>query len=84
MSDDIVIPNLDIDEFRKYIDELNQESDRGAVLVSVAMIDDLLEKIILAFLIESKNTTELLFRVQRATWHIFRTYSCGIFPWTDF
>jgi mannitol operon repressor len=82
MSDDIVIPNLDIDEFRKYIDELNQESDRGAVLVSVAMIDDLLEKIILAFLIESKNTTELLsgFNAPLGTFsaRILAAYSLGL------
>ena len=59
MGANIVIPNFNIDEFRKFLDELNKESDRGAVLVSVAMLDDILEKIILAFLIEAKDTKEL-------------------------
>lgn len=32
---------------KNFIDELNKESDRGAVLVAVTMLDDLLEQIIM-------------------------------------
>jgi mannitol operon repressor len=46
--------------FKAFLEELNKESDRGAALVSAAMLDDMLEKIILAFLIDSKDTKKLL------------------------
>lgn len=39
-----------LSEFNKFLEELNKESDRGAALISTAMIDDLLERIIAAFL----------------------------------
>jgi hypothetical protein len=39
-------------EFNAFLEELNKESDRGGALISTAMLDDLLEKTILAFLIE--------------------------------
>jgi hypothetical protein len=47
-------------EFNAFMKELNKESDRGAVLISAAMIDDLLERTILAFLLENEKTKRLL------------------------
>jgi mannitol operon repressor len=47
-------------EFTAFLEELNKESDRGAALVSAAMLDELLGKIILAFLIENTDTKKLL------------------------
>src|ERR1700721_2764172 len=64
MSDDkfrVSHPNLPhLAEFQLFLDELNKESDRGAALISTAMLDDLLEKIILAFLLDNKDTKKLL------------------------
>jgi mannitol operon repressor len=47
-------------EFNSFLEELNRESDRGAALVSVAMLDDLIAKIILGFLVENDRTKKLL------------------------
>lgn len=47
-------------EFFAFLNVLNKESDRGAALIAVAMIDDLLERTILAFLVESQISTDLL------------------------
>jgi mannitol operon repressor len=47
-------------EFSKFLAELNKESDRGAVLISAAMIDDLLGKCIISFLIDHADVESLL------------------------
>lgn len=47
-------------EFTAFLNELNKESDRGAVLISTAMIDDLLERTILAFLTDHVEPKKLL------------------------
>jgi mannitol operon repressor len=47
-------------DFTRFLDALNSESDRGAALVSVAMIDDLLEKTIRAFLVDMPEKDRLL------------------------
>ena len=47
-------------DFKRFIDELNKETERGAALISAAMIDDLLGRSILCFLIEHEDTRKLL------------------------
>ncbi|HWA94574.1 MAG TPA: MltR family transcriptional regulator [Terracidiphilus sp.] len=47
-------------DFIEFLDVLNKESERGAALISLAMIDGLLEKTILAFLIDDKESKRLL------------------------
>ncbi len=47
-------------DFTAFLDEFNKESDRGVALITVAMLDDLLEKIILAFLIETAESPRLV------------------------
>jgi mannitol operon repressor len=47
-------------EFETFLDVLGKESDRGAVLISAVMIDDLLERSILGFLIKCEETKRLL------------------------
>jgi mannitol operon repressor len=47
-------------EFSAFLKELNRESERGAVLIAAAMIDDLLERTILAFLVDHEQTKRLL------------------------
>jgi len=47
-------------EFKKFLDLLNKESERGAVLIAAAMIDDFLERSILAFLVEHQDTKKLI------------------------
>ena len=49
-----------LEEFKKFLDASNQESERGLALICGAMIDDLLERSILAFLIEHEETKRLL------------------------
>lgn len=47
-------------EFTAFLNELNRETERGAVLVSCALIDDLLRRIVLARLIDHKVAASLL------------------------
>lgn len=47
-------------EFRIFLDSLNRESDRGSVLISTAMLDELLQQIIASFLIEHPDTDKLV------------------------
>jgi mannitol operon repressor len=46
--------------FTKYLDELNKETERGAALISAAMLDDLLAQCLSAFLIEHQDIRSLL------------------------
>jgi len=69
-------------EFNSFLEELNKESDRGAALISTAMLDDLLEKIILASLLENKDAKKLLlgFNAPLGTFssRILAGYSLGL------
>lgn len=47
-------------EFNKFLDASNKESERGLALICAAMLDDLLEKSIRAFLLEHEETARLL------------------------
>ena len=47
-------------EFNRFLYELSKESNRGAVLICVSLLDDLLLRTIQAFLIESDPTNKLL------------------------
>jgi DNA-binding MltR family transcriptional regulator len=44
----------------KFLDALNEESERGAVLISLSMLDDQLRQIIHAFLLDHPRTKPLL------------------------
>ena len=46
-------------EFTEFLGFLNSESDRGSVLISTAMLDDLLQRTIQSFLIEHSDTVKL-------------------------
>ena len=52
--------NPHLAEFGKFLDGLNRESARGAVLISLAMIDDLLQRTIASFLLEGVDADKLL------------------------
>ena len=47
-------------EFRAFLEALNKESERGAVLVAATMLEDLLGRSIHAFLIAHEETDRLL------------------------
>lgn len=47
-------------EFNAYLQELNKESPRGAVLVSATMIDELLKRSIKSYLLEVPEAEKLL------------------------
>jgi mannitol operon repressor len=49
-----------IELYQKFLAVLKQENDRGAVLSSAAFIEELLEKILVAFLANEPTTKELL------------------------
>jgi mannitol operon repressor len=83
MKDDRFRTNLPhLTEFNAFLEELNKESDRGAALISTAMLDDLLEKTILSFLLENNDTKRLLsgFNAPLGTFssRILAAYSLGL------
>jgi hypothetical protein len=45
--------------FTDFLDEFNKETPRGAALAGAAFIDDLLEKVLAAFLIKNKSAEDL-------------------------
>ena len=47
-------------EFGEFLEASNKESERGLALISTAMIEDLLERSILAFLLDHAETKRLL------------------------
>lgn len=47
-------------DFLAFLPEANRESDRGLVLISMSFIDDLVRRILLAFLIEGRTSTVLV------------------------
>jgi hypothetical protein len=47
-------------EFMGFLPELNKESDRGQVLIACSYLDDLMRRILLAFLIDRDITTRLI------------------------
>ena len=47
-------------EFMAFLDHLQQESERGQVLISASMLDDLLMKTLQAFLIKGRSAERLL------------------------
>lgn len=51
-------PNLE--EFFPFLDQLNKESPRGAVLIASSFIEEQLRRVILAFLIETSEADKLL------------------------
>src|SRR5258708_6260118 len=46
-------------DFGEFLDEFNKETERGAALAAAAFIDDLLQHILLAFLVD-KSSAEIL------------------------
>lgn len=46
-------------DFLAFLDHLNNESDRGRVLIAASMLDDLLQQIIRSILIPGKSTDRL-------------------------
>lgn len=52
------MPHLAV--FRKFLESLNSESDRGTVLISTAMLDDLLQRVITSFLLDHPDTVKLI------------------------
>jgi mannitol operon repressor len=47
-------------EFTRFLPELNKESDRGCVLISCSYLDEMMRRILLAFLIERAGTKRLI------------------------
>jgi mannitol operon repressor len=45
--------------FVGFLDEFNKETARGAALTAAAFLDDLLEKVVVAFLIDNESTASL-------------------------
>jgi DNA-binding MltR family transcriptional regulator len=52
--------NVETKPIADFLEELNKESDRGAVLISAAFLDDLLRRTLRAFLIENTSAKELV------------------------
>jgi len=52
--------NFDVDELFNFLDKLRKESDRGAVLISGAILEERLSDILHAFLLDHRTSVELL------------------------
>lgn len=52
-------PHPHLKEFTDFLAEFNKESERGNVLIAMAMLDDMLEKIISAFLVDTPEVKKL-------------------------
>lgn len=59
-SSNLVTTHPHLTEFSAFLDDLNRESDRGAVLIACSMIDELLSRSIRAYLLDEPATQELL------------------------
>lgn len=59
MADEHAIPD-EVMKLHAYIENMKQDSDRGAVLSVSAALEDRLKEIILSFLRDNKSSTELL------------------------
>jgi histone deacetylase complex regulatory component SIN3 len=46
--------------FGEFLEELNKETERGAALASAAFVDDLVQQILSAFLLETESAANLL------------------------
>ncbi|MDF7802036.1 MltR family transcriptional regulator [Pontiellaceae bacterium B1224] len=49
-----------LSDFGMFLKELAAETDRGCAIISMALIDIRLKEILLAFLVDSKSTSELI------------------------
>jgi DNA-binding MltR family transcriptional regulator len=71
-----------LEEFSAFLEALNKESDRGAALICAAMLDDILEKTLAAFLIDNKDSKKLFtgFNAPLGTFsaRILAAYSLGL------
>ena len=47
-------------EFGEFLDDFNKETERGAALAAAAFIDDLLQRILMAFLVNKSSAEKLL------------------------
>jgi mannitol operon repressor len=47
-------------DFMSFLEDFNRETERGAALAAAAMIDDLLQRILVAFLIENEGAKALM------------------------
>jgi hypothetical protein len=50
----------DLTEFTDFLAELNKEPERGAAAAAAAFVDELLRRILKAFLVQTKSATTLL------------------------
>jgi hypothetical protein len=62
-------------EFRKFLDASNKESERGLALICAAMLDDLLERSIRAFLLDHDETARLFDGLTRRSERYLRELS---------
>ncbi len=65
-------------EFASFLPKLNEESDRGMVLIATSFIDELLRRTLLAFMIEGKTGVSLV-EGDRAPLGTFATRSAAAF-----
>jgi mannitol operon repressor len=49
-----------LQEFAAFLDDFNKETERGAALAAAAFVDDLLQKVLAAFLLDENSSSELL------------------------
>jgi len=60
VSESLLEKNSHLSEFLPFLDQLNKESERGAVLISAAYIDDQLAQVLEAYLLEAEESKDLI------------------------
>jgi hypothetical protein len=50
----------DLKDFAAFLEDFNKETERGAALAAAAFVDDLLQRILAAFLLDTPSANELL------------------------
>src|SRR5690349_19793079 len=61
VDSEITKPGFDFDAVSRLYTELDKESDRGAVLVSTAMLDEALSQLLIAHLVPNPTSSDSLF-----------------------
>ena len=78
----------EINELSEFLKEFNKESDRGAVLIASAVLDEWLSEILLSFLSDTKSSKDLIegFNAPLGTFsaRVCAAYSLGLIQDNEF
>ena len=81
-------PEPELEDFGKFLEIFNKESDRGAVLIAASMMDDVLMKLLQSFFLDAPEVQQLLsgFNAPLGTLHsrLLAAYGLGVIEEDEF